>query len=113
MAAKNEVFEIKVYDKEKKVVKTCKAVDCDLMFGSVRKLMALLEVDDATDTRSIFNLLYAAWDELVEVLSECFPDMEDKDWDNVKVNELIPTVKGIAINMLLKASSLPSDNSKN
>lgn len=108
-----EVFKINVYDKDKNVVKTCEAVDCDLMFGSIRKLMALLQIGDDSNTDSVFFLMYKAWDELVYVLSECFPDMTTEDWDNVKINELIPTVKGLAINMLAKAAGLPGDNSKN
>ena len=100
-----EVFKINVYDKDKNVVKTCEAVDCDLMFGSIRKLMALLQIGDDSNTDSVFFLMYKAWDELVYVLSECFPDMT--------AEELIPTVKGLAINMLAKAAGLPGDNSKN
>ena len=42
---KTELFVIKVYGKDNKVVKTCQAVDVSLKFGAVRKVMALLSID--------------------------------------------------------------------
>ena len=88
--AANETFKINVYDNEGNVIKTSTAVDCDLKFGAVRKIMALLEIDDIDDVSTLLKTVYGAWDQLTKVLSECFPDMTDDDWDNVKVNELIP-----------------------
>ena len=105
-----EVFEIKVYDKDNKVVKTCKAVDASLKFGAVRKIMALLDIDNINDSGAVFKAVYGAWDQLTEVLSQFFPDMEDSDWDNVYVEELIPVVWGIAKSVLSKIMTVPNES---
>ena len=106
----SEIFKIKVYDKEFKVVKECEAVDCRLKFGVVRKVMALLKIDNIEDTAALFSIIYDAWDELTEVLSLCFPDMTDEDWDNVMVDELIPTIISIVKVMGAKMLSLPAES---
>ena len=112
MAAKkaNESFSINVYDKEGNVIKTCTAIDADIRFGSVRKIMALLDLDDINDTFALLKTIYGAWDQTTKVLSECFPDMEDEDWDNVYIDELIPVVVGIAKASIAKIFDVPSDS---
>lgn len=110
MPEKNEVFEIKVYDKDNKVIKTCRAVDASLKFGAVRRIMALLDIDNIDDTGAVFRTVYGAWDQLTEVLSQFFPDMEDSDWDNVYVEELIPVVLGIARTSIKKIMKIPHDS---
>ena len=111
MAAKkaNESFSINVYDKEGNVIKTCTAIDADIRFGSVRKIMALLDLDDINDTFALLKTIYGAWDQTTKVLSECFPDMEDEDWDNVLVKELVPVVVDIAKASLAKILDMPSE----
>ena len=103
-------FVINVYDKDKNIIKTSKAVDTQIRFGSVRKIMALLDMDDLNDTASLFKAIYGAWDEVTYVLTECFPDMEEQDWDNVYINELIPVIVGIAKSSFYKLFEIPSDS---
>ena len=112
-AAKNETFVIKVYGDDNKVVKECKSVDCELKFGAIRKIMALLKIDNINDSAALFKAICDAWDQLTIVLSECFPDMTDSDWDNVKVNELIPVVIALVKTMFAKMMGMPAESSKN
>lgn len=107
---KKEVFEIKVYGKDQKVVKTCQAVDASLKFGAIRKVMALLSIDDINDTGTLLKTIYGAWGELTEVLSQFFPEMTDDDWDNVLIEELVPVVFGIIKSTFGKIMSIPSDS---
>lgn len=106
----NGKFTINVYDKDKKIIKTCTAIDCDIRFGSVRKIMALLDLDDIDDITALLRTIYSAWDQTTKVLSECFPDMQEEDWDNVYINELVPTVVGIAKASVAKIFDVPSDS---
>lgn len=112
-AAKKEIYVIKVYGNDNKVVKECKAVDCDLKFGAIRKIMALLKIEDISDSAALFKAICDAWDQLTMVLSECFPDMTEDDWDNVKVNELIPVVIALVKDMFSKMMGMPAESSKN
>lgn len=107
---KREIFEIKVYGKDNKVVKTCQAVDASLKFGAIRKVMALLNIDDINDTGKLLKTIYGAWDELTAVLSQFFPDMTDEDWDNVLIDELVPVVFAIIKSTLGKIMTIPSDS---
>lgn len=108
--AKNNVFEIKVYDNDDNVIKTSKAVDCELKFGAIRSIMKLLNIDNINDTGALLNTIYSAWDQLTVILNQCFPDMEDSDWDNVKLDELVPVVVGILRASFGKILSIPSDS---
>lgn len=107
---KKEIFKINVYGKDNKVVKTCQAVDVSLKFGAVRKVMALLSIDDINDTAKLLGTIYGAWDELTQVLSSFFPDMTDDDWDNVLIDELVPVVFAIIKSTLAKIMTIPSDS---
>lgn len=109
MAAKNEVYEINVYDDENKVIKTCHAVDYKIKFGVIRRIMALLKIDDIDNSAELFNSIYGAWEELTKVLSQCFPDMEESDWDNVVIEDLVPVIYGILKSSLGKVLSIPSE----
>lgn len=110
MTAKDSKFEIHVYDKENKVVKTCQAADVDLKFGPIRKLMALLNIDNIDDTGALLAVIYNAWDELTETLNLFFPDMEDDDWDNVRVEELLRVVIDLTKASFVKILSIPSES---
>jgi hypothetical protein len=113
MAVKNDVYEIKVFDDDNNLIKTCHAVDCKLKFGAIRKIMALLKVEDIDNTTELFSAIYGAWEQLTKILSQCFPDMEDSDWDNVDVEDLLPVIYGILKSSFSKILSIPSENSKN
>lgn len=107
---KNGVFEIKVYDNENNVIKTCKAIDAQLKFGAIRSIMKLLNIDDINDTGELLKTIYNAWEQLTAILSQCFPEMEEDDWDNVKLDELVPVVVGILKASFGKILTIPNDS---
>lgn len=107
---KNSVFSINVYDNENKVVKTCSAVDASLKFGAIRSIMKLLKIDDINDTGALLKVIYDAWEQLTDILTQCFPDMTESDWDNVRLDELVPVVVGILKVSFGKILTIPSDS---
>ena len=115
MKKANDEFEIKVYDENENVVKTCKAQAAKIRFGVIRKLMALLAMDDINDTASLLKTIYGAWEQVTKILGKCFPDMTEEDWDNVLFEDVIPVVYGIAQSSFTKMLSIPKDpdSSKN
>ncbi len=110
MTAKDSKFEIHVYDKKGNIVKTCQAADADLKFGPVRKLMALLNIDNIEDTGTLLSTVYGAWDQITETLDLFFPDMEDDDWDNVSVEELLRVLIGITKASFAKILGIPAES---
>lgn len=110
MANKADVYEIKVYDKENNVIKTCQAIETNLKFGAVRKIMALLSIEDIDNTAELIKAIYGAWEQLTAVLNQFFPDMNDNDWDNVYIEELVPVVMGIMKSTFNKILSIPNES---
>lgn len=103
-------FTLNVYaDDGVTIAKTYKAGAYDLRFGTVRKLMKLLKVEDMNDTAELFKTIYNAWDEIKAVLDKVFPGVTDDDWDNVKVKELFPTIIGIAKFSVSELFGIPTD----
>ena len=88
-------MEITVYGDDGTAVKTCKAEMIDLEFGAVRSIMEILNIENVNDTSDLLHTVYGAWEQLVKILGRSFPDMEYKDWDHVKLKELMPVVLGI------------------
>ena len=100
---------IKVYEKDKKTVKKeCKADTVDLEFCTVRRLMALFDYKNL-DNATLLSLIFEEWNDLVSILSEAFPDMENDDWDHVKMKELLIVIKNIAVVAIKDMLSIPTD----
>lgn len=107
---KNKIFIINVYDNDNNVIKSCSAVDASLKFGAIRSIMKLLKIDDINDTGALLKVIYDAWEQLTAILNQCFPDMAEEDWDNVKLDELVPVVVGILKVSFGKILTIPSDS---
>lgn len=105
-----ETLKINVYDDNDKVVKTCEAKPVDLKFGAIRSIMKLLNVDDLDNTAELLKVVYNAWEQLTAILSKCFPDMEESDFDNVRLAELIPVVITILKLSFGKVLEIPNDS---
>lgn len=86
---------LNVYDGKGKVTKTSEAQVIDLEFGTIRSLMKVLNVENINDTGELLSVVYGAWTELTEILSQVFPDMSSDDWDHVKLKELIPVLMDV------------------
>ena len=95
---------LNVYDENDIVVKTVKANVVDIRFGTIRKLVKLLGVEEVEDTNELMTMVFQAWEEVTKLLSKAFPEMEEEDWEYVKVSELLRTIitifKGSANYML-------------
>ena len=102
-------MEIRVYDENGGVVKTCSAEMIDLEFGTVRSIMEILNIESISDTGALLHTVYDAWDQLVKILNRCFPEMEYDDWDHVKLKELMPVIIGILKYSCGEIMTIPKD----
>ena len=57
--------------------------------------MEILKIDTIEDTTDLLKVIYNAWDSLVVVLSQIFPDMTPEDFEHVKVKELVPVIMDV------------------
>ena len=101
---------LNVYDDDDNITKSCEGKLIDIKFVVLRSLMKLLKVDDINDTVELLKVVYGAWDKLISILEKCFPEMEDDDWDNVKLTELIPVLLLIVKYSAVKMSEIPTES---
>jgi hypothetical protein len=73
-------------------MKECTAQTVDVKFGQVAAIMELLDVESVEDSVQMMRMIKKAWKQLVRILSKIFPDMEDDDWNNVSLKELLPVL---------------------
>lgn len=104
------MIKLNIYAADGKTInRTATSEPFDLSFGAIRKLMSLLKIEKLNDTASILNIINNAWEEIIKILSEAFPDITDDEWDCIKLNELVPAVIGIAKEALTGVNSLPRE----
>ena len=104
---------LNIYDDNNNIIKQAEATPVSIKFGAVRKLMKLLKIEDATDTWDILTSVSDIWEELTALLSKCFPDMTEKDWDEVRLEDLIPAVISILRMSFGKMNEVPGTEEKN
>lgn len=102
-------MKLNVYNKDGEVVKTVEGKNIDIKFGHIRSIMKLLNVDNIDDTYDLLNSVYSAWEKLTEILSECFPEMEEEDWENVRIKELIPELIQIIKDSFAEILTIPKE----
>lgn len=110
--AKNENLTLNIYDNKGKVVKTVDAQLVQLKFKTVRTIMEILNIESVDNTVDLLKTLYAAWDEIKEILVEIFPDATLEELDNTNLNELLPLVVSIVKYSFAEVLTIPT-NSKN
>lgn len=101
---------INVYERDMKTVKkTLIASEYELSFGTIRKLMKLLNIESAEDSFELLRIIHEAWDEITEVLDLVFIEATEDDWNNVKVAELLPALVQISKYSLKAALKIPTE----
>ena len=102
-------MKLNVYNKDGEVIKTVEGNNIDIKFGHIRSIMKLLNVDNIDDTYDLLNSVYSAWEKLTDILSECFPEMEEEDWENVRIKELIPELIQIIKDSFAEILTIPKE----
>lgn len=105
-----ENLKINVYDENDNIIKTSEAKIVDLRFGTIRSLMELLNVEDIEDTAELLRTVYSAWSQITKILERVFPDVEGKDWDNIKLNELMPILVVILKSSFAQMLTIPKES---
>lgn len=101
---------LKIYDADgKNIVKTYMSSTYDLMFGTIKRLMELLKIEDMNDQLEMLKVIYGAWEEIKTVLAGVFPDVQPDEWEHVKVKELLPLILDIAKFSVQEIFSIPKE----
>lgn len=102
-------MKLNVYNKDGEIIKTVEGRNIDIKFGHIRSIMKLLNVDNIDDTYDLLNSVYSAWERLTDILSECFPEMEEDDWENIRIKELIPELIQIIKDSFAEILTIPKE----
>lgn len=105
-----DVIKLNVYNDDDEIVKTVEGRMIDLRFGTIRRLMELLKIEDVDDTKELLTKVYSAWEQLTRILSRVFPEMNEEDWDGVKLSELMPLLVLILKTSFVYLMRIPTDS---
>lgn len=84
---------LKVYEADMITVKKeCTAELITIPFGTIRKFMALFDIDNIDDTSKILKIVASSWGDVINLLGRVFPEMTEDDWDTVDTKELLHAV---------------------
>ena len=105
-----ETIKLNVYDENDNIIKTVEAQFVELRFGTIRKLMELLNVENIDDTGELLKTVYQAWDKLTSIMNKMFPDLDEDDWDNLKLSEVVPVLLQILRTSFVQILSIPTES---
>ncbi len=105
-----ETIKLNVYDEDDNIIKTVEAQFVELRFGTIRGLMELLNVENIDDTGELLKTVYQAWDKLTSIMNKMFPDLNEDDWDNLKLSEVIPVLLRILRTSFVQILSIPTES---
>ena len=103
-------LKLKVYENDMKTVKKeCTAQTVEVPFGAVRRLMRLFDIDSKNNNADILKTIISAWDSVVSILDNVFPEMTEEDWDFVSTKELAAVVYKLIQAALADLMQIPKD----
>ena len=105
-----DLLTLNVYNEKDEVIKSVEAHFVEIRFGDIQKLLAVLKVDKIDDTSELLKILYGSWKTVTDILKRVFPDMEEDDWDGVKLSELLPVMVAILKGSFAQILSIPTDS---
>jgi hypothetical protein len=106
----DKILKINVYDDKDEIKKTVESRFVDIRFGTIKKLLAVLEIDQIDDTSELLRILYGSWKAVTDVLTKVFPEMKEEDWDGVKLSELLPVVVAILKGSFAQILTIPNES---
>lgn len=106
------IREIKLPVKNKKgeIVKEVTAMTPAIYFGTISNLMELLDINDTTSSMELLKKVSTAWKEIVEILSDIFPEVTEDEWKCVRLNDLVPIVLQVIRYTFSEIMTIPSDS---
>ena len=81
-----------IYDNAGNAVRTVTALAIRIRFGTIRKLIAIIDPEAEGE---VMNRIISAWDEVENILRECFPDLSQDEIDGLELAEVVQALVGI------------------
>lgn len=106
---------LNIYSKEKdekgkrKIIKTYKTDEYDLMYGTVEDILTIFDVNNLNDTGEMLKMINKFRSQLNPLLKDVFWGLTDDELRNTQIKELVPVV----VNILKLAIEQFSGDTKN
>lgn len=101
---------LKIYDATgKNVTKMYEAKEYELKFSTVRKLMAIVKIEDMENQLELLKTISDAWDEILDVLHTVFPECTEEEWDSIKAKDVLATIIQIAKTAISDLFMIPTE----
>lgn len=102
-----------IYDKndKTKVKKTLEAEGYDLMMGTIDDFVNIIDLDKINDKQEVAKMAAKGYKQLKPLIMDIFPELQDEDYRNIKLTDLIRLIVQIGTSIVESMDILK--NSKN
>lgn len=104
-----ETLFLPIKDKDGNIIRQAQAEMMEISLGTVDKLMALLDIDEDTNSFAVLKKVSTAWKEITKILHDVFPDVTQEEWENVSINKLVPVVLAIVKYTFSELMKIPTE----
>ena len=101
---------LNIYDKndKAKVAKTLETEGYDLMMGTVDDFMNIIDLDKINDKNEVAKMAAKSYKQLKPLIMDIFPELQDEDYRNIKVTDLVRLIVQIGTSIMESMDILKS-----
>lgn len=91
-----------IYDKndKTKVKKTLEAEGYDLMMGTIDDFVNIIDLDKINDKQEVAKMAAKGYKQLKPLIMDIFPELQDEDYRNIKLTDLIRLIVQIGTSIV-------------
>lgn len=91
-----------IYDKndKTKVKKTLEAEGYDLMMGTIDDFVNIIDLDKISDKQEVAKMAAKGYKQLKPLIMDIFPELQDEDYRNIKLTDLIRLIVQIGTSIV-------------
>lgn len=101
---------LNIYDKndKAKVAKTLETEGYDLMMGTVDDFINIIDLDKINDKNEVAKMAAKSYKQLKPLIMDIFPELQDEDYRNIKVTDLVRLIVQIGTSIMESMDILKS-----
>lgn len=101
---------LNIYDKndKAKVAKTLETEGYDLMMGTIDDFVAIIDLDKINDRTEVAKMAAKGYKQIKPLIMDIFPELQDEDYRNIKMNDLIRLIVQIGTSIMENMDILKS-----
>lgn len=96
------MIKLDIYDKhdKTKVEKTLEVEGYDLMMGTIDDFVAIIDLDKINDRTEVAKMAAKGYKQIKPLIMDIFPELQDEDYRNIKMNDLIRLIVQIGTSIM-------------